>query len=1045
VEERVSPAVFNIAAGDIAGLAAAIATSNTNNEADIINLAPGTYNFTAVADPQDGGNALPTIDSDNDNVANTLTINGNGAVFQRTGVNQMRFLRIAGLNNPAVVIVNDLTFQKGLVTGNGGAVLLTGSSVTFSNCSFLNNSATNGGAIEATSNAQRTLVLNDCLLDSNSAGTGDGGAIRSFDQTDVVITTTKITNNKAQETPGISVNENDLTITDSSITGNVSSGAASYGGGVFSGGTVTVTGSDISNNVAGIGGGFLVIGTLNVTNSSITGNTATLTTSGGGGIFFQGTLNFSNSTLHGNRAGNGAGIVMFNGSKAMTIATATITGNKSFDPNALGGGILVLQGNATIYNSIIAENGFDPGIPSDGPDIKGTVNSFGFNLIGNGDGATITGTTTGNLVGTSANPINPLLDVLGNYGGNTLTRPLLPGSPALDAGDPNFVPPPDFDQRGVGFPRTYGRIDIGAFEAPQVDVAIVKDDGGLTVSIPGQGIIYTIVVSNLGPGPADGVIVRDILTSQFSGATWTAQFFGGATGNVSGTGSINESVNMPVGSQIIYTMAAVINPSATGTLENIAQVLPPPGFSDPVPGNNTSVDSNALSPIIDAKVVKTGPAAISPGQQATYTIVVSNDGPSTATSITLSDIFPPSLINVNWTSFATGGASGNSPFGFGNITEFLTVPPNATVTYVITADVSANAPDGALVNTAFLTIPDTMIDADPLNNVSSATTNVIIGKQVIAAGADRGQLPLVRLFNPLNGTLRKQFLAYDARFLGGVRVATADFNGDGVLDIVTAPGPGGGPHIRVFDGNTGLVLTEFFAYAPGFIGGVYVAAGDVNGDGTPDIVTGAGEGGGPHVRVFNGGSPQVLPGFDFFAYGAGFLGGVRVAVGDTNRDGFADVITGAGPGGGPHVNVFSGANRALLLSFFSYSATFRGGVYVTSADMNFDGFADIITGAGEGGGAHVRYVDGRNGLSFREFFAFPVNTGGIGSNALWTSGVRISAISDINGDGAPDLVAVGGPGRPGRVRIISGATTGLIREFESFDPSYLGGVYVGSA
>ena len=220
--------------------------------------------------------------------------------------------------------------------------------------------------------------------------------------------------------------------------------------------------------------------------------------------------------------------------------------------------------------------------------------------------------------------------MLGNYGGNTLTRPLLPGSPALDAGDPSFVPPPDFDQRGVGFPRTYNRIDIGSFEAPQVDVAIVKDDGGITTSVPGPGIIYTIIVSNLGPGPANGVIVRDMLTSQFSGATWQALFLNGASGNANGVGSIDELLDMPAFSQVIYTMAATIDPSATGTLDNLAQVLPPPGFSDPVSGNNTSIESNVLTPIADAKVVKTGPGPIVPGQQVKYTIVVSNDGPSTA-------------------------------------------------------------------------------------------------------------------------------------------------------------------------------------------------------------------------------------------------------------------------------------------------------------------------------------------------------------------------------------------------------------------------------
>ena len=91
IEERLAPAVFNIAVGDIVALSAAITTSNTNNEADVINLAPGTYNFSVVADLADGGNGLPSIDSDNDNTANSLTINGSGAVFQRSGARSFDF------------------------------------------------------------------------------------------------------------------------------------------------------------------------------------------------------------------------------------------------------------------------------------------------------------------------------------------------------------------------------------------------------------------------------------------------------------------------------------------------------------------------------------------------------------------------------------------------------------------------------------------------------------------------------------------------------------------------------------------------------------------------------------------------------------------------------------------------------------------------------------------------------------------------------------------------------------------------------------------
>src|SRR5439155_41844 len=111
----------------------------------------------------------------------------------------------------------------------------------------------------------------------------------------------------------------------------------------------------------------------------------------------------------------------------------------------------------------------------------------------------------------------------------------------------------------------------------------------------------------------------------------------------------------------------------------------------------------------------------------------------------------------------------------------------------------------------------------------------------------------------------QSFFAYAPNFSGGVHVAAGDVNGDGRADIVIAPAGGmSGPQVKVFDGTNGNLLQSFFAYAPNFHGGVFVAAGDLNGDGKDDIITGAGAGGAPQVKVFDAVTLQAID--SFFAY-----------------------------------------------------------------------------------------------------------------------------------------------------------------------------------
>ena len=309
------------------------------------------------------------------------------------------------------------------------------------------------------------------------------------------------------------------------------------------------------------------------------------------------------------------------------------------------------------------------------------------------------------------------------------------------------------------------------------------------------------------------------------------------------------------------------------------------------------------------------------------------------------------------------------------------------------------------------------------------------GTLLVVTGPDDGAVPIVRLFiDTGQGIQAINVQPYRSNFRGGVRVAVGDVNGDGFPDVITGPGPGMEPLIRVFDGSTGKRLEghngNFLAFPGFFRGGVYVAAGDVNGDGKDDIIVAPDAGMPPIVRVFDGNSGDTLR--SFFAYSSFFTGGVRVAAGDVNGDGTADIITGAGPGGGPQVKVFNGANFGLHKSFFAFNSNFTGGVYVAAGDVNGDGKADIITGAGPGGGPHVSVFDGASNQLLRSFFAF---------NSTFQGGVRVGA-GDVNGDGRADIITGPGPGGGPHVLVFDSQNLSLLHSFFAYNSDFQGGIFV---
>ena len=311
-----------------------------------------------------------------------------------------------------------------------------------------------------------------------------------------------------------------------------------------------------------------------------------------------------------------------------------------------------------------------------------------------------------------------------------------------------------------------------------------------------------------------------------------------------------------------------------------------------------------------------------------------------------------------------------------------------------------------------------------LMTTSSAAADIITGA---GAGTPNGH---VKAFDGVTGAATQSFFAYPG-FAGGVRVAAGDVNNDGVADIVTGAGPGSvGGHVKVFDGLTGAEIRSFFAFG-GLTGGVFVSSGDLNVDGFLDIVTGVDSGGNAQVKVFDGATNAEIR--SFFAY-PGFAGGVRVAAGDVNNDGVADIVTGGGPGSvGGHVKVFDGLTGAEIRSFFAFNG-FTGGVFVSSGDLNVDGFADIITGVDSGGNAQVKVFDGATNAVIRSFFAYPGFAGG----------VRVAA-ADVNNDGVADIVTGGGPGSVGgHVKVFDGLTGAEIRSFFAYVGSG-DGVYVAGS
>jgi hypothetical protein len=261
---------------------------------------------------------------------------------------------------------------------------------------------------------------------------------------------------------------------------------------------------------------------------------------------------------------------------------------------------------------------------------------------------------------------------------------------------------------------------------------------------------------------------------------------------------------------------------------------------------------------------------------------------------------------------------------------------------------------------------------------------------------------------------------------GTVHVTTGDINGDHIPDLITTVGPGGPPHVKVFDGATGALLESFLAFDATMTSGLSVAAADVNGDGLADVIVCPEANGPAHIKVFSAGN-QLMD--SFYAFPPSFLGGATVAAGDTNGDGKAEIMVAAGRGGNGHIVVFAGPNLNMVSSFLPFGPGYASDVSLAAGDFDGDGLAELAVGVGTGGPPWVTVFRPLTQTAVAGFYAYAPG---------YLDGVKLAVVNRGNGPSA--LVTASSGAGFADLRLYNGMSGVLLDAFPLYEVGLRQGV-----
>ena len=523
-----------------------------------------------------------------------------------------------------------------------------------------------------------------------------------------------------------------------------------------------------------------------------------------------------------------------------------------------------------------------------------------------------------------------------------------------------------------------------------LEVEKVVDDARPNV---GDTITFTVTLSNLGKDTATDVTIADTLPSglAFLSATPAQGSYDEGTG-IWDVGSLASS------GQTTLTITALVVSGAAQT--NVASVASANEFDPDKTNNKAEVTETPLS--AELSVTK-GVVSATPilGDTVTYTIIVHNAGPDAAVNTIASDVFP----TIGLASIIAGTPSQGTYDPTTGDWDLGDLASGADATITFTALTTL---EGTFTNT--VTVSTATFEPDLTNNTAEATITVLASGVIIGSDLGCTSTSLVRVIDPNTGLDRiTPFFAYEPNFRGGVHVYGADVTGDGIPEILTAPGPGRPGEVRVFtrDGAP-LPQYNFFPFGASYRGGVEIAVGSITGLGTTEILAGQDRGGlarvftvNPGVGVNSSAIRQVQP------FGAAYRSGVMVATADigtfsgktltsSSPDGISEMVFGSGPGIQATVKEYNGvpATPAVVNAFIAIAKGYSRGVSVArlpGASGKADG---VLVSAGPQGGSKVQTFQGISKIPAASFAAY---SGAAARADVFTAAISETEIFSVQG------------------------------------------------